>query len=677
MLRLNKVCQQIITLSFFLLFFFIPLIMTPWNYELFEFNKMLLVYFLTTIIISSWLVRMIIKRRIFFQRSFWDIPLLIFLFSQFLSFLFSIDQHTSFWGYYSRFNGGLLSIICFSLLYWAFTSNMDRKNTLRLIYFTLISSALVAIYGIAEHFGIDAKQWVQDVRARVFSTLGQPNWLAAWLITLVPLTWGFILRLKSKKQSFIFYLLFTILLLCFLYTKSRSGLLGLGVSFLSFWGLVFWLRRFELKKIVKPFLIITSLLIIFNLFVFTPWQPKFLNFKSETTQTPNASQGIPTGGTESGEIRKIVWQGALAIWKHHPSLGTGPETFAYSYHWYRPREHNDVSEWDFLYNKAHNEYLNYMATTGTLGIISYLILIGSFIFWILKKCFLKKENLLLISLLTGFINILVTNFFGFSVVPISTLFFLFPAISVVLIKEEKEKKEKAKKQPLISLWQWFILGGILLFTFYFLFSTLKYWYADTRFALGEKLNKSSESNKAFPLLQKAIALRPFEPIYYDELALSAAGLAVSAAKQEQASLSAQLVDLAISSSDRSLKISPYNLNFWKNRTRVFYSLAEIKEEYTQQALESLLMANKLAPTDAKIVYNLALVYAKVNQEETAIKTLEDAVQLKPNYDQARYALALFYEQKNEIDKAKEQLNYILEKINPNHETALEKLKNLK
>jgi len=135
--------------------------------------------------------------------------------------------------------------------------------------------------------------------------------------------------------------------------------------------------------------------------------------------------------------------------------------------------------------------------------------------------------------------------------------------------------------------------------------------------------------------------------------------------------------LAITSSDRSLKISPYNLNFWKNRTRLFYSLAEIEEKYTQQALESLLMANKLAPTDAKIVYNLALVYAKLNQEETAIKTLEEAVNLKPNYDQARYALALFYEKKDEIDKAKEQLNYILEKINPSHEAALEKLKTLK
>ncbi|MCJ7804149.1 O-antigen ligase family protein [Patescibacteria group bacterium] len=628
------------------------------------------------------------ERKFLFRRTFWDIPLIIFFLSQLLSFVFSIDRHTSFWGYYSRFNGGLLPIICYLLLYWAFVNNMDKKNTLRAIYFTLISSALVAAYGIAEHFGIDANQWVQDVRNRVFSTLGQPNWLAAWLITLLPLTWALVIinnesRVKKQERnkkilSLSSYLLFFILFLCFLYTKSRSGLLGLGVAFVSFWGLLFWLKRSQIKKIMKPFLIFTGLLIIFGLFIQTPWQPKFLQFGQKQNQTNlNQPAGNNGGGTESGEIRKIVWQGALAIWQHHPFLGTGPETFAYSYYWYRPREHNDVSEWDFLYNKAHNEYLNYMATTGTIGIISYLILIGSFIGWTLKKSFSNNENLLLIALLAGFINILVTNFFGFSVVPVSVLFFLFPAMSVVLIKVEKEADKKVKKQPLISFWQWLAFGGILLFALYFLVSTLKYWYADTRFALGEKLNKSGEANKAFPFLQKAVVIRPSEPIYYDELSLSAANLAVSAASQEQATLSGQLVNLAVSSSDHSLKISPYNLNFWKNRTRLFYSLAEIDGKYTQQALESLLMANKLAPTDAKIVYNLALVYAKLNQEETAIKTLEEAIKLKPNYDQARYALALFYEQKGEIDKAKEQLGYILEKISPQHETARQKLEELK
>jgi len=666
--------MRIITFSFFLLFFLVPLIMTPWNYELFEFNKMLLVYFLTIVIAASWLIQMIAERRFIFRRTFWDLPLIIFLLSQVLSFVFSIDRHTSFWGYYSRFNGGLLSTICYLLLYWAFVSNIDKKNTLRTIYFTLISSALVAVYGIAEHFGIDANQWVQDVRNRVFSTLGQPNWLAAWLVALIPLTWGFLLNSKSKLQNLLYYSLFIILLLCFLYTKSRSGLLGLTVAFVAFWGLLFWFKRRTAKKILKPFLIITSLLVIFNLFILTPWQPKFLNFKSTTPQNPVAAQEIPTGGTESGEIRKIVWQGALGIWRHHPVLGTGPETFAYSYYWYRPRAHNDVSEWDFLYNKAHNEYLNYMATTGTIGLAAYLFLIASYLFWALKKS--RKAELL--ALFSGFLSILATNFFGFSVVSVSLFFFLYPAISFNLIKDKEEQTiKKSKKQQLKTPWPWLAFGGILLLAFYLLISTLKYWYADTRFALGEKLNKSSEANKAFPFLQKAITFRSSEPIYYDELSLSAANLAVSAAKQEQATLSAQLVDLAITSSDRSLKISPYNLNFWKNRTRLFYSLAEIEEKYTQQALESLLMANKLAPTDAKIVYNLALVYAKLNQEETAIKTLEEAVNLKPNYDQARYALALFYEKKDEIDKAKEQLNYILEKINPSHEAALEKLKTLK
>jgi len=666
MFHSTKIYSRLLEFSFYLLFFLVPLIMTPWNYELFEFNKMLLVYLFTIIIVSAWLIKMVLQKRVIFQKTFWDIPLLIFFFSQFLSFLFSIDHHTSFWGYYSRFNGGLVSISCYLLLYWAFVSNMDKKKTQNAIRYTLISAALVAAYGIAEHFGIDANAWVQDVRNRVFSTLGQPNWLAAWLIALIPLTWAFLLNSKSKVQKIIYYSLFTLLLLCFLYTKSRSGLLGLGVAYVSFWGLLFWFKRRTTKKILKPFLIITSLLVILNLFIFTPWQPKFLNFKSSTRQTPVTTQEIPTGGTESGEIRKIVWQGALEIWKHHPVLGTGPETFAYSYYWYRPRAHNDVSEWDFLYNKAHNEYLNFMATSGTIGIAAYLFLIGSYLFWALKKS-RKAESL---ALLAGFLSILVTNFFGFSVVPVSLLFFLFPALSAVSIKTEK-------KQPTVSSWQRLVMISILLFTFYFLFSIGRYWYADTRFALGEKLNKSSETNKAFPFLQKAIALRPSEPIYYDELSLVAANLAVSADKQKQATLSAQLIDLAISSSDRSLKISPYNLNFWKNRTRLFYSLAEIEGKYTQQALESLLMANKLAPTDAKIVYNLALVYTKLNQEETAIKTLEEAVNLKPNYDQARYALALFYEKKGEIDKAKEQLNYILEKINPNYEGAIEKLKTLK
>jgi len=679
--KLSSVCKNIIEYSFYLLFFLVPLIMTPWNYELFEFNKMLTVYFFALIIVATWLLKMIINKRFLFQKSFWDILLLVFFFVQLLSFFFSIDRHTSFWGYYSRFNGGLSSTIAFLLLYWALVSNLNKKKTLGLIFVILASAGLVSFYGVLEHFGIDAQYWIQDVQSRVFSTIGQPNWLAAWVITILPLTWALVLTEWHQKKSLKFILssfLSFLLFLVFLYTKSRSGLLGLLAAFLVFGGSLFWLNRKKIKPWLWPLALMASILILLNLFIQTPWQPKFLKFKtSQNNQTQTAAQGIPSSGTESGEIRKIVWQGALSIWKHHPFLGTGPETFAYSYYWYRPREHNDVSEWDFLYNKAHNEYLNYAATTGTLGLLSFLLLGASFVFWTFKK---KKEEKfqdlsLRMALLAGFISLLVTDFFGFAVVPVSLLFFTFPALSFCLTKpDKKENKTQVKSLKWFQLVFFFFL--IMAFSSVFL-SLSRWWRADKIFARGEKLNKAGEINQAFPLLQKAVNLRPYEPFYYDELSLVAGSLAVGAAKQNQATLSSQLKEMAIASSDYSLKVSPYNVNFWKNRTRLFYSLAEIDDQYTQQALEALLMANKLAPTDAKIMYNLALVYAKLNQNETAIKTLEETIRLKPNYDHARYALALFYEEKKEITKAKEQLNYILEKINPNYQTAIEKLEKLK
>ena len=113
---------------------------------------------------------------------------------------------------------------------------------------------------------------------------------------------------------------------------------------------------------------------------FTPSVNEFAN-KNEKVNIEAVAESeyrppaLEVGGTESGEIRKIVWRGAVEIYKNYPLLGSGPETFAYSYYNFRPQEHNLVSEWDFLYNKAHNEYLNYLATVGIIGTTAYLILI--------------------------------------------------------------------------------------------------------------------------------------------------------------------------------------------------------------------------------------------------------------------------------------------------------------
>lgn len=168
-----------------------------------------------------------------------------------------------------------------------------------------------------------------------------------------------------------------------------------------------------------------------------------------TVAEKTVGTALESGGTESGSIRKIVWTGATRIWTSNIKnllIGTGPETFAMAYYQYRPLEHNQTSEWELLYNKAHNEFLNYLAATGLLGLTSYLILLGSML-WIFKSQILNTNNqinsknqiqnildlrILNLGFFAGWLTISITNFWGFSVVVIQLFLFLLPAIAITL-----------------------------------------------------------------------------------------------------------------------------------------------------------------------------------------------------------------------------------------------------
>jgi len=620
---------------------------------------------------------MVAGKKFIFRRTILDIPLIVFLISQILSTITSIDFRTSLLGYYSRFNGGFLSSLSYTLLYWAFVSNMDAKKTKKALYFLLGSGVLVCLYGVLEHFGIDKNLWVQDVQNRVFSTLGQPNWLAAWIAALIPLIWNLQINKSTNLQikSKVFWLwlsVSTLFFLTLLYTKSRSGILGFATGWIIFWGITIF-KSFKKnlldRELVSKFLILNFALLILAGATGTPWTPTFANFiKTKTLiinipTRPSAGPALEVGGTESGTIRKIVWKGAIEIWKHYPVLGTGVETFAYSYYNFRPVEHNLVSEWDFLYNKAHNEYLNFMANTGTVGIVSYLILIVStlYLFWRGKAY----------AFGAGYVSILVSNFFGFSVVPVNLEFFLFPAIAIALANNQQTTSNIQLKK--LASGQKAAIVILLLVGSWLLIVISRYWYADFLYAKGKLYDDSSQFAQGAQYLMRAEKLSPNEAIFHNEISSSYSSIAVTLAQDHQKDKAQQFADAAIIESDGAVKLSPANVNLRRSRVSMFIKLAIINPSYLNDALAVLLDAIKLAPTDAKLYYNLGLIYSRLGQNDEALQTLEHTVDIKANYKEARLALAILLNDRGDKKEARAQLEYILKYIDPNDSITKQQL----
>jgi len=695
--------------SFYLLIFLVPLVFYSGSHELFEYSKMMLTYAGTIIIVTSWLGKMVSEKKLIFRRTFLDIPILAYLLSHIISTIFSLDPHTSLWGYYTRFHEGLFATISYIALYYALVSNLVKKDVIKIITFGFMGASIVSIWGWLEHNGhsiscafippnnFDVSCWIQDVKSRVFATLGQPNWMAAYLDIIILTSIGLLvnskfenlnskqgqnpktaLKLGLKYSDFILICLSSLFFAALVFTRSRSGIIGLAIGTAVF--LILFLVKYG-KAQIKNLRLVFIALSVFCLISLSVGLPlpvldkinlgNLLSRKQAIENTPktNPSDGyIDIGISESGDIRKIVWEGAIKVWQRYPIFGSGVETFAYAYYKDRPVAHNYVSEWDFLYNKAHNEFLNVLATTGSVGMLAYLSLIAVYIYWAIKTG-LKTANdpILVFALLGSYISILITNFFGFSVVIVGIYFFLIPGFSLLLTDKEQPISKLPPKSPsnATQLLAWGILGIAVIFCE---LKLINMWQADKAFAYGKNLDGVQAYVQASDYLQQAVTLNPDEPTFTDELSYNDALLATlinqAASTSAQKAMIDPYIQSAIKYSNETIVSSPNSLPFWKTRTKVFYQLSAIQPNYILQSLEAITKAAELAPTDPKVHYNLGLILGRAGQTNDAIKAFEETVAMKIDYRDAHYALAAYYKELGNKDKAKEQLNFILNRIGP-------------
>ena len=231
----------------------------------------------------------------------------------------------------------------------------SRRNSRAAVTMLLLGWAVVVAYGLVQYAGADPFAWKGAFGPRLFSTLANPELLAAYLLLAAPL--GVALLLDEKSAAWLrgaAALLSLAGVFLIVETGTQRALVLLiceGAMLVA----VFRGLGSEERRLPAPLLAVVCAFFILTC---------ALNFSA-----PGAQAG--------GNFHSQTWNATAEMAKTRPLTGVGPGAFRVSYPAFRPRqiffiEGKHTTETDH----AENELLETLAETGLIGALLWLWLFG-------------------------------------------------------------------------------------------------------------------------------------------------------------------------------------------------------------------------------------------------------------------------------------------------------------
>jgi len=224
--KLIKYCNVIIEFGLPILAFLIALSFYLKTYDSCQI-KITLLHIGATIIVAAWIVKVIERGRLLESREqrLYAIPALFFLLSGIISFSISPFKFTSF----EELTRRVLYIGIFLIALIEFNSS-EKVN--RMFRWILAATFIAVFYGLIQFMELDTFVWKGAFGDRIFSTFGNPNFFAAFLVLVTPLIltfFDFSDLEKAKKTIMSLVLVATIgILYCFMQFLGKEGLMGMG-----------------------------------------------------------------------------------------------------------------------------------------------------------------------------------------------------------------------------------------------------------------------------------------------------------------------------------------------------------------------------------------------------------------------------------------------------------------
>ncbi len=248
-----------------------PLFFNIYSSRVFEPDKLTTLRSIALVMAAVWLARWVEERAAgggrlrFSWRTPLVLPTLFTVLVYLISTLFSVVPYTSFFGSYQRLQGTFTTLSYIVIFLIILDRMRTRAQVDRFITTLILNSLPIALYGFVQHARRDPLPWGGDVTQRVASNMGNPIFVAAYMImaafpTLARAVDAFRSLLTDEKagtsevlRAAAYIFIFLVQVISIWYTHSRGPLMGLvmGLAVWGFLGLLA-LRRAALREVPHP-----------------------------------------------------------------------------------------------------------------------------------------------------------------------------------------------------------------------------------------------------------------------------------------------------------------------------------------------------------------------------------------------------------------------------------------
>lgn len=202
-----------------------------------------------------------------------------------------------------------------------------------------------------------------------------------------------------------------------IFSKMMTGVFA--ILCLSFWFPPFSGRRVRccVKKIWVGFLLFLICVFLVFFFYFS-----FINRQTPLGELEAYLRFSPSWGSNRGS----AWIALVAVFASfsplHILIGSGPDTIyqVLSQAYYLQMENGTLLSFD----SAHNEYLQYLITTGVIGLLAYCVFVAVLLSWALSQ---GKRSHTMLSLAMAVLCYSVQGFFNISMISVTPVFVLLLA----------------------------------------------------------------------------------------------------------------------------------------------------------------------------------------------------------------------------------------------------------